>query len=123
MKPFDFAKAIVPVTTVGRNFVVSLGDEYFKLTLSLSGSAQRADHVALIARQVVARAIAKAQAEAYCHAAAEMDHQSHEFFKQGSVGPSRADFATWCRDQAAKVSCIQLSCIPDDQEKSQEKSP
>jgi hypothetical protein len=73
MTPYNRASRIVPIDTIGQQFVVSLADDTWRLVLSVSPSAQRADQVAVIGRQIVAKAIALAQADAYCHVAAEVD--------------------------------------------------
>lgn len=113
MTPFDYAKTIVPVDVVGSNFVVSLGDAHWRLVLSMDRSAQRADHIALIARQIVERCIIKAMADAYCHVAARLDEQR----LSDEQAPTREQFAMWCRNQAASLSCIQLIAYGDDQTK------
>jgi hypothetical protein len=75
MTPFDFATHIVRIDLVGFNFVVALADDHWRLVLSMSPSAQRADQVALLARQIVAREIARALADEDCRIAAEVDQR------------------------------------------------
>lgn len=73
MKPFDYAKNVVPLNIVGKMFVVSLANTTWRLNLCLTPSAQRADEIALLGRQIIALEIARALRNEDCRMAAEID--------------------------------------------------
>jgi hypothetical protein len=74
MTPFDHATKIVPIDCPGKHvFVVSLANESWRMPFTVTPSAQRADHVALIARQIIAAEIAEALTNEDCRLAAEID--------------------------------------------------
>lgn len=74
MTPFDYAQRVVNIDcTNSRLFVVNLSNEQMRIALSVSASSQRADHIALIARQIVAHEIAAAMRDEDCRCAAAID--------------------------------------------------
>lgn len=75
MNAFDHATNIVRLETDGvrHNFVVSLADEHWRLVLSMGRSAQRADYIALLARQIIAREIVNVLRNEDCRIAAAVD--------------------------------------------------
>jgi len=104
MTPFDHASRIIPVDLVDSKFVVSLASESLRLVLSMDLSSSRADHIALIGRQIVAgeveSAVAFAKANAYCHVAAEVDDR----FYSGRIF-SPLQISQLCRQFAELHSC------------------
>ena len=94
MTPFDHAKRIVQVELVGHNFVVALADENLKLSLSMGPSSVRADQIALIARQIIARGIVPALQDEDCRLAAAIDDA---YFKRYLWDLPQA--AQFCRKQ------------------------
>jgi hypothetical protein len=74
MTPFERALRAVPIECPGRQvFVVNLALEQLRITLTVTPSAQRADRVALVARQVIAGHVAQALRDEDCRIAAEID--------------------------------------------------
>jgi len=95
--PIDYAKRIVRIETTDHRFVVSLANDSWRLPLSMGRSAQAADHVAFIGRQIVARQVAQALADEDCRVAAEIE--SRGLLVYGNGTPPLA-FRQWLRDEA-----------------------
>lgn len=76
MNAFDHARRIVSINCPGRQvLVVSLVNEAWRFPLLLTPSAQHADQVALIARQIIAAEVAAAMRNEDCRIAAEIDQR------------------------------------------------
>jgi len=74
MTPFDYARRIVPIDCPGKHvFVVSIANESWRIALAVTASAQQADEVALIARQIIAAEVVKALRDEDCRIAALTD--------------------------------------------------
>jgi len=105
MNPFDYARRCVTIDCLSdKVFVVSLTcNNSLRLALTMTPSAQRADHVALLARQIIAEQIADALKDEDCRMAAEIDSA----YLGGEIWlPSQA--ATLCRNFAELhvIDCI-----------------
>lgn len=98
MTPFEHARKVVPIDCIGsRVFVVSIASDLLRVPLTVTPSAQRAEVVALIARQIIARQIVAALTDEDCRLAAEIDQA---YLANQIWLPSQA--SAICREQATK---------------------
>lgn len=103
MTPFEYARAVVPVDCAGRMFFVSLSGTSLKIPIEMTPSSQRADLVALIARQIIAGQIVEALKNEDCRIAALSD----DGFLAGRIN-NPLEVSQLCREQAQlhTVDCI-----------------
>lgn len=74
MTPFDHARRLIKIENPGKQvLLVSLASQSVNLPLCLTPSAQHADYIALMARQIIALEVAEALRNEDCRIAAEID--------------------------------------------------
>ncbi len=95
MTPQARAKLMVPLDAVAGKYVVTLGDDSWRLILSTTPDLNAAESTALIGRHIVAGAIRRAKADEACRIAAAYDQRIRERGLSGAAG-----FSEWCREQA-----------------------
>lgn len=71
--PYNRACKLVQIECHGQVFVINLANKIWRHTITTTPSAQRADHLAYILRQIIATEIAQALTDEDCRLGAEID--------------------------------------------------